>query len=83
VLHAVGVERPKAVIVLYTEMDLALLTVGNYRRAFPDIPIFAHATDLWYSPPLLLLSFNSSILFNACCVFLCVCVCERGRGREC
>eukprot|EP00873_Tetraselmis_striata_P014019 jgi/Tetstr1/434283/TSEL_023390.t1 len=47
VLHTIGVEHPKAVIVLYPEMERALFTVANYRRAFPDVPIFAHAADLW------------------------------------
>jgi len=47
VLHLVGVENPRAVVVLYPDHEQAMLTVSNYRSAFPDVPIYAHTTDLW------------------------------------
>lgn len=47
-VKSVGVDSPQAIIVLFSDTELATMTVSNYRRAFPETKIYAHATNLWY-----------------------------------
>lgn len=46
VLHAAGIERPRAVAVAYTARQRAVAAVQSLRTAFPTVPILVRAIDL-------------------------------------
>lgn len=45
VIETAGVMNPKALVVTYTNHELALIAVERLRAAYPLVPIFARATD--------------------------------------
>lgn len=46
VLHAAGIDRPRAVAVAYTARQRAVAAVESLRNAFPTVPILVRAIDL-------------------------------------
>lgn len=46
VVHAAGLETPRAFVVVYAARSRALSAVENLRESYPDVPIFARALDL-------------------------------------
>lgn len=53
VLHAAGVEKPRAFVVVYRARQRAVTAVKALRSSFPEVPIYArgldlvHASELW------------------------------------
>ena len=52
VLRATGVERPRAIVVVYRARARAVSAVRSLREAFPDVPIYARALDLVHAAEL-------------------------------
>jgi voltage-gated potassium channel Kch len=52
VLHAAGVDRPRAVAVCYTARGRAVAAVRSLKDAFPEAPIFVRALDLRHAAEL-------------------------------
>lgn len=52
VLHAAGVESPRAIVVGYTARQRAVGAVESLRTAFPSTPIIARAIDIKHSAEL-------------------------------
>jgi Trk K+ transport system NAD-binding subunit len=52
VLHAAGIERPKAIVVGHTARQRAVTAVECLREAFPDVPIYVRALDIQHAAKL-------------------------------
>eukprot|EP00887_Chlorella_sp_A99_P002617 scaffold6.g2617.t1 len=52
VLHAAGIERPRAVVVGYTARQRAVSAVEALRESYPEVPIYARALDLRHASEL-------------------------------
>ncbi len=52
VLHAAGVERPKAIAVGYTARQRAVTAVEALHEAYPGVPIYVRALDLQHAAAL-------------------------------
>ncbi len=52
VLRATGVDRPRAIVVVYRARARAVSAVRALREAFPDVPIYARALDLMHAAEL-------------------------------
>lgn len=52
VLHAAGVQRPRAVVVAYSARQRAVTAVEALREAYPEAPIYARAVDMKHAAEL-------------------------------
>lgn len=52
VLHAAGVERPRAIVVAYTARQRSVLAVEMLHQAFPGVPIYVRALDAQHAAAL-------------------------------
>lgn len=52
VLHAAGIEHPRAVVVGYTARQRAVTAVEALRESYPGVPIYARALDLQHAAEL-------------------------------
>lgn len=52
VLHAAGIDRPRAVVVGYTARQRAVSAVDSLKNAFPSVPIIVRAIDLVHAAEL-------------------------------
>ena len=64
VLHAAGVEKPRALVVVYTARGKAVSSVKTLSEAFPGVPIFARALDTRHAAELKLAGATDVVTAN-------------------
>ncbi|PRW56322.1 K(+) efflux antiporter chloroplastic [Chlorella sorokiniana] len=52
VLHAAGIERPRAIVVAYTARQRSVLAVESLHQAYPGVPIYVRALDMQHAAAL-------------------------------